>query len=254
MELTVTQRNELYKNGFVKIPGAISQLMVDRALQAINHSLGEGIDPEQLNIYRSQSYCPEIQGSNAIMDLFHKSPVLDLVGSVINLEEIEPVRHGQIALRFPEAEIIPRSAHPHIDGMYSPNNGVRQGEIYSFTALVCVVLSDLPNENAGNFTVWPGTHLQNAEYFKKHGADTLLNGMPPVEMPEPLQITGKPGDVIIAHYTLAHGVTPNVSPNNRYAIFYRIKHTGITPTTWRQSMEDIWMHWPGMRETVVRQS
>lgn len=250
MELTYIQKRALFENGFVKIPGVVPELMVKEALRNINHSLGEGMPSEHIQKYRAQSYCPELQTNSAIVDLFHKTPVKDLVGSVINMDQVEPIRSGQIALRFPGVLNKPQQSKPHLDGMYTPTNGVKKGTIANFTALVGILLSDLPDINAGNFTVWPKTHRQYESYFQEHGAESLLAGMPPIELPEPLQITGKSGDIIIAHYTLAHGVTPNISPNIRYAIFFRIKHRDITDTNWQQSMQHIWIHWPGMQQFV----
>ena len=43
------------------VPGVVPSVMVKVALQAINHSLGEGVDPAQIQIFRSRSYAPELQ-------------------------------------------------------------------------------------------------------------------------------------------------------------------------------------------------
>jgi ectoine hydroxylase-related dioxygenase (phytanoyl-CoA dioxygenase family) len=247
MELTYSQKRELFENGYVKIPKAVPDLMIDEALQTINHSMGEGIPPDQIQIYRSRSYCPEVQSSTAITDLFNKTPAKDLVGSIMDIDRIHPITSGQIALRFPASGSEPRPAHPHLDGMYSPTNGVKAGQISNFTALVCVMLSDVTGDHAGNLSVWPKTHHQYEAYFQEHGAEALLDGMPPIELPEPVQVTGKRGDIVIAHYNLAHGVTPNISPNIRYAVFFRMKHLDINETNWQRPMEDIWMHWPGIQ-------
>ncbi|TLS50875.1 phytanoyl-CoA dioxygenase family protein [Paenibacillus antri] len=248
MALDRNQKSQLYEQGYVQIPGGVPQELVHDALKAINHSLGQGVPAEKIATYRAQSFVPELQSDPAITNLLYRSSAMDVLRSVIDVDRIHPVRSGQVALRFPIAESTPRPAHPHIDGMYSPSNGVREGTISNFTALVGVLLSDLPNPNAGNFTVWPGTHRQFGEYFRRHGAEALLDGLPPIEMPEPVQITGKAGDLILAHYTLAHGITMNVSPHIRYAVFFRIKHTEIDESNWQASMQDIWLHWPGMRE------
>ncbi|MBW7456950.1 hypothetical protein K0U00_23210, partial [Paenibacillus sepulcri] len=84
------------------------------------------------------------------------------------------------------------------------------------------------------------------QYFREHGADSLLKGMPPVELPQPVQTTGEPGDVFLVHYQLAHSVAPNVSPFPRYAIFFRVTHVDHHKD-WRAPMTDIWLHWPGVK-------
>lgn len=243
MKLSYEQRKNLFEDGYVKVPGVIPRVMLDEVVKSINHSLGEeGMNKENLPILRSQSYCPELQRTPVIANIFNKTPIFDLIDSIIDTTKIDPIHGAQIALRFPRFDDPAPRAHPHIDGMYSPNNGVPEGTIQNFTALVGVLLSDLPNENAGNFTVWPGTHRQYEAYFKEHGAESLLDGMPPIKMPEPIQITGKAGDVIICHYQLAHGIGPNISPHIRYALFFRINHVDVKKD-WKAPMEDIWMHY-----------
>lgn len=253
MQLSYAQRKELFEKGYVHIPGVIPQVMLDEVKRAINHSLGEeGMDKDKLPILRSQSYSPEIQYKPVISDLFNKTPIFDLVDSVIDTTKIYPINGAQIALRFPSLADPAPLASPHIDGMYSPNNGVPEGTISNFTALVGVLLSDLPDDDSGNFTVWPGTHLQYEEYFREHGPEALLNGMPPIDMPEPIQIKGKAGDIVLCHYQLAHGIGPNVSPNIRYATFFRINHVEVKDD-WKAPMKDIWMHYrDNMQEFKVK--
>ena len=155
--------------------------------------------------------------------------------------------YGQIALRFPGLQDPHGEPRPHIDGMYSPTNGVEKGTIGSFTALLAVLLSDLPEPYAGNFTVWPGSHAQNAAFFREHGPESLLNGMPAVTMRDPVQITGRAGDAVLAHYLLAHGVAPNASPHVRYAIFFRLTHVDHERQKW-ESMVDPWLQWEGVKD------
>lgn len=131
--------------------------------------------------------------------------------------------------------------------MSSPHNGVPAGTLGNFTMLAAVLLSPLDRPYAGNFTVWPGTHRLFEAYFREHGPEALLKGMPPVPLPEPVQVEGAPGDVVLAHYQLMHGVAPNLSPHVRYAIFYRLNHTARTTGWSREAMLDIWAEWPGIR-------
>jgi len=93
--------------------------------------------------------------------------------------------------------------------------------------LVGIYLSDTFSEDSGNFTVFPGTHIKHAEYFKQHGPDSILNEkgkmkMPPIELGQPVQIQTRLGDVVIADYLLAHTVACNASPYIRYALYFRI--------------------------------
>lgn len=249
MQLTTAQKQRLYQDGYIAVPGVVPPAMVDRALQHINHSMGEGINPAEIATLRAQSYCRELQGSPVIVDLYNKTPARDLCESLLGEGNILPVQGGQIALRFPTVMDPPGSTRPHLDGMYSPTNGVPEGTIRNFTMLVGILLSDVPQPLSGNFTVWPGTHHQYGAYFREHGAESLLQGLPPIDMPQPVPVCGRRGDVILVHYELAHGISPNISPNIRYAIFFRLHHKDLSQS-WQAPMQDIWLHWPGMKDVV----
>jgi hypothetical protein len=100
--------------------------------------------------------------------------------------------------------------------------------------LLGVFLSNIPNRFWGNFCVWPGTHRLFAEYFREHGADSLLQGLPPVEMPEPEQLLAQTGDALICQ-----------SPYVRYAVFFRMAHKDHEARK-KQAMTDLWLEWPGV--------
>ncbi|MDQ3327294.1 MAG: phytanoyl-CoA dioxygenase family protein [Chloroflexota bacterium] len=249
MNLTTEQKQHLYEDGYVKLPAIVPRDRVDAALQAINASLGaNGIDPAKLTTLRAQTYTPELRDSAPITDLLNMTPIHSAAESAIGSGQVKPTTGGQIALRFP-VDGAPTEPRPHIDGMYSPANGVKEGTISNFTALVGVLLSDLPGPYGGNFTVWPGSHRRFEEYFRTHGAQALLEGMPKVELPEPLQVTGQVGDAFLVHYQLAHGIAGNSSPHIRYAIFFRLHHVDHEQVHWK-CMTDIWREWSGMREVL----
>ncbi|GHO62339.1 hypothetical protein KSC_012310 [Ktedonobacter sp. SOSP1-52] len=247
MELTPTQKQALYEQGYVALPGIVPQELVEKALHAINASLGsEGMDPQRLPILRAQTYCPEITASPEITGLLTESPLWSLSESVIGQGSIRPVKSGQIALRFP-APGPARPPRPHLDGMYSPNNGVKEGVIDNFTALIGVFLSAIPHDFMGNLAVWPGTHRLYEDYFRKHTPQSLLKGLPEVNLPEPQQITAQPGDAVLCHYQLGHGITINTSPYIRYAIFFRLRHVNHEQWQW-ECMTNIWREWAGMHD------
>ena len=247
--LSVGQKQSLHQDGYVFLPGVVPREFVDAALRAINASLGdEGIHPAQLTTFRAQSYCPELQDAPAITDLVNTSAVWGLAESAIGAGRIGPVGRGQIALRFPGKEAA-RVPHPHLDGMYTPTNGVPKGEIRNFTALIGVVLSEISHADMGNLIVWPGSHLQYEQYFRDRGPQALLEGVPNVLLAEPRQLTGQPGDVILCHYQLGHGIASNSSPHIRYAVYFRLKHVDHESLHW-ECMTDIWREWEGMREMV----
>lgn len=250
MQLNESQRREIFQNGFAVVRSAVSRLLVDAALRAIHVSLGQnGIDPNQLQTFRSQSYCPEVTATPAITDLYSASPLQSLCESLLGEGNVLPVTAGQIALRFPAPGSRAKSPSAHIDGMYSPHNGVTKGDYATFSALAGVLLSDLPSTEMGNFRVWPGSHRTYERYFQENGVEKFLEGPPDVDLGEPLQITGQAGDAVICHFQLGHSAMVNLSPFIRYGVFFRLKHRDHAEHP-SEVLADIWRDWPGMSEVV----
>lgn len=247
MQFSQTQKLEIRDNGYTVVRGAVPGVMVREAVRAINHSLGKGVPPDEVATYAAQSYCPDVKTTPVITDLFNATPLYSLMESVLGEGRFAPATGGQIALRFPTMKDPPAAARPHLDGIHSPTNGVPEGKLHNFTALVGVLLSDLPEGNAGNFTAWPGSHQKYAEYFREHGTEGLTGGAPKIDLPAPHQITGRAGDAVVCHYQLGHGITANTSPNIRYAVFFRVRHHEHDSHSW-EVLTDLWRDWPGVRE------
>jgi hypothetical protein len=218
--LSGTEKRRLVEQGYLVLPGLVPMSRVDDALRAINGSLGErGIAPERLPKMRATSYCPELVSAPEIVGLYTETGLGAAAEAALGAGKVQRPTKGQIALRFPQSG-PPQAASPHIDGMYTPDNGVPEGTIYHFTALGAVFLSDAVLPNAGNFTVWPGSHRLLEEHFRKEGPASLLRGFPKVPLPAPEPVLVRAGDAVLAHYLLAHGIAPNVSPHIRYAVFF----------------------------------
>lgn len=251
MELTHAQKKEFFENGYVVVPGVVPQAMIDRAVKAINHSLGQGVDRENLGKYGSGTYCPELGASREIMDLLEETPAFGLVESLVGKGDLLTDTDGQIALRFPTLADPPGEPGPHLDGWISPEGGTPEQYVFGFTALIGVFLSDVSVPGRGNFTVWPGTHKVFEKHFQEHGPLSLVKGMPKVEMPPAAPVLGKPGDIVFAHYLTAHSTGINSSPNIRYTCFFRVKHKNHHAES-QKMMADKWLHWPGIRETFAQ--
>ena len=173
---------------------------------------------------------------------------------MIGAGKVNPVTAGQIAVRFPLLDDPSPALRPHLDGRYSPHNGVPAGELFSFTLLVGIALSEVTTDYAGNLVAWPGTHRLFEQYFRENGTDFIMQGdaneMPPVEMPQPQMMTARPGDAFLVHYQVAHTAAPNLSPHPRYAIYFRLRH--VDHETHRfETLSDIWIEWEGMREIAA---
>jgi hypothetical protein len=244
VRLNEEQREALLRDGYATVPGVVPAAPLAAALRAINHSLGQGLPPADLPVFRSRSFCPELQRAPVILDLLRATPAWLLAESLLGEGRVEAVRSGQIALAFPQTE-APEAPYPHLDGLHTPTNGVPAGEVRSFTLLVGVILSEV-GPGAGNLTVWPGSHRRYESYFRDKGPQSLLGGMPPIALPDPVEVTGSVGDVVLCHYQLAHAVGANTSPHVRYAVYFRLKSRGHDGRRW-ECLTDLWKEWPGLR-------
>jgi hypothetical protein len=243
-------KQQLQHDGYLPLRNAVSQELVTRAIHAINARLGEGAPPEELPGWRQRSWFPDLAPQPVITDLFNASGLREIVEELLGKGNVTYSGRGQLALRFPAPPDAPHhEPGPHIDGLYTPLNGVTKGTLSSFTALVGVFLTPLERENAGNFSVWPGSHLKMQEYFRAHGLDLLLNEgkAPRLDYGQPLQLLAQPGDAVIAHYQLMHGIAQNRVHFPRYTVFFRIKHPDHDPHRY-ECLTNLWREWPGIRD------
>lgn len=245
--LDSTQKEHLQRDGFLHLPRAVAPAMVDAALQTLNSRLGEGVPKDELSTWGAQSFFPELRSVPAITDLYNESGVGETVAELLGGHG-RTSGGGQLALRFPRpVGTEAKPPHPHIDGVHTPTNGVPKGTLGSFTALVGVFLTPVRRQFAGNFAVWPGSHLKMQNYFREHGIDELMNEgrTPRLDYGEGLQLEVGAGDAVIAHYQLLHGVTMNIAPMPRFAVFFRVTH----PTHKENRLDcltDLWLEWPGV--------
>ncbi|MEK3877778.1 hypothetical protein [Paenibacillus sp. FSL M7-0420] len=239
--LNTVQKHQLIQDGYTILANAVPQEQVILAKKAINHSLGKGMTFREAVLGRALGYCSELNTSGNILELFYGSRAKSVIQEIFE-DKYEDVVSGQIALRFSESldhpSVIPA---PHIDGLPSPYNGVTKENYNNFELLVGVFLSNVHEHFAGNLTVWPRSHQIIRDYFRIYGEDAVLNGMPEVDLGKPQQILVNEGDIIICNYLLAHSVSPNLSANIRYAVYFRIRHS--ERFSWRTTLTDPWWYW-----------
>src|SRR5882672_6734148 len=125
--LTSAQKDSLRDRGYVVLSGLVPRPRHEAALRAINASLGRGLHPEDVPRMRAQSFCPELQKADVILDLFRETAASGAAASLVGREGLERVTTAQIALSFPSDGDAGARPHPHLDGMYSPDNGVPAG-------------------------------------------------------------------------------------------------------------------------------
>jgi ectoine hydroxylase-related dioxygenase (phytanoyl-CoA dioxygenase family) len=243
-EFNPYQKRQLFEQGWVVIPQVVPARMVRAARNAINSTVENYLDSIQVRAH-------ELKTDERLTSLLMKTDAISLIESALGKGKVVPSTNVQCALRFPDDGSSDLKVGCHIDS-FQPSVDGNPGSIKPFIAIAGFFLNDIDQDNAGNFTVWPGTHRQFAKYFEKHGADPELKlGIPPVELPEPVQIKAKAGDMIFAHYQLAHTAATNFSHAIRYAVYIRMHHAD-RPKDSLDVLTDIWKYWYGMPEVASK--
>lgn len=257
--LSNKEKEQFYKNGFITKENLIPKKLLDSAIRAINQELGQGISKDEVKIANAGSWFPSLATSLVITDLYNKSKVIQVVEAFTG--QYLPLFFGQIALRFPgtlctdKENFLPVpywNSMWHIDGFHSPDNGIPKGEIRNFTMLIGVMLSDVQEDFSGNLVVFPSSHHIIESHFNREGIidqvkEKGVERIPEIVLPSPSQIKGPKGTVVFAHYSLAHSIAPNSSPNTRYAIYFRVNvrsKPDIIP------LKDIWIDYPPMKDVI----
>lgn len=250
MHLTLEQKKRFVADGYLHVPAVVPQPMVETALRAVNHSIGHvGMTGGNPARFTTDAFCHELRESAWLTDIFNKTPILALAEELLGPGNVQPIQSVQIAPRFP----LPLGAEPrpdpgHLDGIGGGMNGMAKG-VYrrNFTLFAVVYLVDVPEPESGNFTVWPHSHVEFQDYFRQVGHEVLSQGVPHIELTRAgIMVTGKAGDVILAHHQLQHAGGHNVSPHVRHALISRIRHKAIE-TVGKDAYTDIWRgEWEGI--------
>ncbi len=230
--------------------------VVDAARGLINESLGKGINKKDYHQRLKPDgtsvvdYCPELHRHPAMLDVFARSGAPAILESVLGRGRLHMPQSAQVALVYPNAykHLAGGGRHPstywnaqfcsdhrvwHIDGVEKAQPD-QVHSVWNFSVLFGIYLSKI-DEFAGNFTVFPGSHRQLEAAFNAPGGldSLLLDGTPKIPVADPHLITTNPGDVVVAHYQTAHAVAPNLSPDVRYAMYFRVFSNTREQWSWR---------------------
>jgi hypothetical protein len=241
---TQTWWENLRTQGYALFPKLVPDPLVSEALKAIDRDLRDHYDPQRQVEYDNQSYCPDLRGAPIITALLRQSPMWEIVNEALGWENIDH-DGGQIAIRRAHnchEAVLPE---PHIDGIPTGLNGLTGDTISNFTALVGVFLTTTPRTFAGNFTVWPGSHLVYERYFRERGSGSMREGMPTADPGRPVQLICDAGDAVLCHYQLGHAAAVNTSDVDRVAVYFRIwlcEINNIEGRRW-ELLTNIWQGW-----------
>jgi len=236
------QRAEFDKNGFLIIPGALTQDEVDHYRGALDRvyqaaeadgQIQPGASLHQLSAVAN---CPEAVG------LLDHPVTLPYIWSVLGWNV--HVYHSHLDVHPPLPTKRPFRFEWHQDGGRQ-NREIETDPRPRLSVKLAYWLSDVSETGRGNFKVVPGSHLTN-----------WIPGPPrrDVEWPDPegaIEVTANAGDVVVFDRRLWHARSDNYSDITRKAMFF-----GYTPR-WiaiRDENDGIWSaDWTDQINPVQRQ-
>lgn len=182
-------------------------------------------------------------GGHPLLDLYRSAGIGTLAAELLRggLAPDEP-DFAQLAVTYPPYPHRPGG--PHVDGI---TPGEPDGRPGTFSLLAGIWLTGQDEPGQGNLWVWPGTHLRFGAWLAEQGADALTGvaeryagPYPPVEIGDPVQVTGAAGSVLFAHYLLAHNIGNHDGPAGgepRQTVYYRLHAPGHRER-WRHAVTD----------------
>jgi hypothetical protein len=241
--LTAGQLRSFAECGYLVLPDLVSHADLDRAEAEADRLIAEEPPPEGHTghhfYWRRPAESPvlfEVQGGI----LQAAGHLTGGAGVAVAFDQV------QLALNIPPH--LHKPGRPHIDG-YQPG----QTTPGTFTLLACLMLTDQHSDNGGNLWVWPGTHLTHAAFFAERGAGAFAGaaGYPDIDLPEPVQIHGRRGDVLLAHYLLGHNIGGNYEGGRtRRALYWRLRAPGHTDR-WADCLADPWYEFGAIRRVLT---
>lgn len=245
MRLDDEQLSSLGQRGYVVVPNVVDDDLIATASQEVDGLISRNPPPTEHRGYQFY-WCNDVTPPNPMLACLTRSQALSLVETAIAPNRLEIPSQIQVSLNIPPWDHRPGG--PHLDGLTPPES---DGRPSTYTLLAGLFLTDQMTENMGNLWVWPGTHLINATYFREHGSEALLAQAPypQTELPEPTQVVGRAGDMLLAHYLLGHNMGGNLSSSVRKVIYFRLR-TQFHRKRWQACVKDTLFEFAPVRSAL----
>jgi hypothetical protein len=245
--LTQDQVRRFTEDGFLVASGLVDADRIAAALAVVDDLIASSPPPAGHtghHFYWNQEAAP-------LLATMSGTPAWDAARQLTR-DDLPAPQQVQVALTYPPHAHRPGGGH--LDGFHALTE---HGGPFSFTLLAGVILSDQSRDDMGNLFVWPGSHREIAAYERRHGAGAAVaavvasgTAVPPMVRSSPVQVHASPGDVVFAHYLLAHNIGANTSDTVRKTIYMRLSRPG-NQEHWREIFTDPWYEYDGVRAVVA---
>ena len=243
--LTDDDRASFRNQGYLIVRDVLTAEQIERAQDA----LWEGIDAnrnEPETWIQAGPRSPAAGSHPDIKATLHESSVFTMAEELVGQGVLNTGSPGP-ALVYPSGEddwSLPERGH--LDGYYTPTNGVPEGTVGLFHVGATIYVDDVAHRGAG-FTLWPGTHIQAAQYFRDHSCLSIQGGSSrdAFDLPEAVEVTGSAGTVCLWHGQLIHSGSRNCTPRIRMALIARLSRGDLNDIRF-ETPDDMWHYWEGV--------
>lgn len=245
MALTREDKLSFKENGYVVLYDMLSEEQIEAGLETIwQHLNVDRNDPSTW--IGGGPRIPECGEDPALVNTLYGSPIYEAAESLAGKGKLtRPTLLGPM-LNFPSGETEWSAPGGHLDGYYTPTNGVPEDTVGRFHLGVTIYLSD-QQPRGGGFTVWPGTHTQSSEHFRTHSMLDVKGGNVSdiYNMPPPAEITGPRGTACLWHGGLVHSASKNCRDTIRFCLITRLRHADNDDILFEWP-DDPWTYWDGI--------
>ncbi|MEM8926520.1 MAG: phytanoyl-CoA dioxygenase family protein [Actinomycetota bacterium] len=227
--LSPEQRRAFGRNGYLVVRGVVVESLLAELEAEVDAVVADSPPPADKVGFH---YYVEPVASLPVADrVLRSSGVLGLAAELVAPLTIDHAfDHIQIATSIRGWDHEPGGGH--IDG-YGIDG---QTEPHSFTLLVGIYLDDESLAGSGNLWVWPGSHRGHERLFRERGVDVLMGPDSkgghaclldePPDLGQGAPVLAERGDVVLAHYLLAHNQSGNMRLPLRRIAYYRLAAAG----------------------------
>ena len=243
---TDAEKRHFKERGFVVKRDLLGAALIARALDVLwQHIDAERDDPATWVNAGPLGNLPCSDHPDIVATL-HDTPIYEHVEELAGAGKLTPPSRPLCKMVYPSGKSLDEWEAPpagHLDGY------TIEGVGSTFTVGATVNISHI-RPRGGGFTVWPGTHLRVADYFRRH---SLLTGWDInrgkvaalADLPEPVECVGPPGTVMFWHHYLLHRAGVNCRPHIRMAFVNRFSFKNLRDIMF-DLPEDLWGPWKGL--------
>jgi ectoine hydroxylase-related dioxygenase (phytanoyl-CoA dioxygenase family) len=226
--LTEDQRERFERDGFLVIPDALSEPLVERLLLAVDRCYEKGLREEGLNErgYWQMRNC--LMEDEAFLPLLDHGAAVPLVAQILgpNIQLIT----SHLIVRPPCPEGTPldfRQTHWHRDG------GTSSSDLGGFPQRMFIKVSywltDLSEANRGAIRLVPGSNNRPEKPAPARDGD--LQGA--------VELRVKPGTAVLFENRTYHAVGPNLSDITRKSLFFGYGYRWLRPMDYAQMPDSL---------------